>query len=166
MIVRLLLFCAALLSGPACQAQSLSAPQVFESLRQLVGEWKGTTPKGRVFDVSYKLIAGNTALVETWTMASGRQTMTVYHLDKDRLLATHYCATGNQPRLQLKAPASPTSFVFDFESATNLPDPAVSHQTRFDIQLTGPDSFSRTETYLENGVPDVEPATYTRVRPK
>lgn len=152
-----------LLAGPSF-AQNLTAPQVFEKLKPLVGEWKGTTPTGRVFGVSYQLVASNTVLVETWTMAPGRQTMTLYHLDGNHLLATHYCSAGNQPRLQLKAPAAPDDFVFDFVSSTNLPDPQVSHQHQFDIQLQGPNAFSRSETYLEKGVPDTERTTYTRVK--
>ncbi len=152
-----------LLTGTS-YAQNLTAQQVFEKLKPLVGEWKGTAPTGRTFGVSYQLIAKSSVLVETWTMAPGRQTMTVYHLDGTNLLATHYCAAGNQPRLQLKAPSAPDNFVFDFVSSTNLPDPEVSHQHQFDIQLTGPDAFSRSETYLEKGVADTERVRYTRVK--
>lgn len=163
LLLILALGCSLLLTE-ASFAQNLTAPQVFEKLKPLVGEWKGTTPTGRVFGVSYQLIAKNSVLVETWTMAPGRQTMTVYHLDGNNLLATHYCSAGNQPRLQLKAPAAPDNFVFDFVSSTNLPDPQVSHQHQFDIQLTGPDAFSRSETYLEKGVADTERVAYTRLK--
>ncbi len=144
-------------------ATQLRAPAVFEQLKSLAGEWKGTTAKGRQLSVSYRLTAGGTVLVETWTLGSGRESMTVYHLDRDDLVATHYCPIGNQPTLRLKLPAAPTRFDFAFSSATNLPDPKAAHQDSFTVELLGPHRFTRSETYVEAGAGEPEAATYTRV---
>ena len=43
----------------------------------------------RFSSIEIWLVANESALVETWTMSPTRQSMTVYTLDGDRLLATH-----------------------------------------------------------------------------
>jgi hypothetical protein len=151
--------------APAASVSThLRAPAVFEQLKSLAGEWKGTTAKGRELAVSYRLTAAGTVLVETWTLAPGRESMTLYHLDRDDLVATHYCPIGNQPSLRLKLPAAPGRFDFAFASATNLPDPKAPHQDSFTVELLGPDRFARSEAYAEGGVAgEAESVTYTRV---
>src|SRR5580692_2610563 len=87
-------------------------------VQALPGAW--TMPgKSGPFTVSYQLISGESALVETWGAGSGRETMTVFHPDHDDLVLTHYCAQGNQPRLRAVA-ASAQGIVFRFADATNL----------------------------------------------
>src|SRR5262245_40955500 len=102
----LVLALAALTAGAARPAIAQSIPlrpdQAFQSLKALVGDWQGRTAEGRTFLVSYRLIANDTVLVESWTMSPTRTSMTVYHMDGDALIATHYCPQGNQPRLQYR----------------------------------------------------------------
>jgi hypothetical protein len=143
-------------------ARDLSAAETFEELKKLRGEWKGTTPEGGAEKVLYRLIAADTVLLEEWVLSSGRQALTVYHRDGDDLIATHYCPQGNQPRLKLTSASTEKGFFFEFVSATNLPDAEASHQHRFEIQIHGPNSFTRGETYIAKGklLPGV--ITYSR----
>ena len=76
--------------------------------RALVGGWAASSGTR----VSYRLVSNGTALVETWTAASGAETLTVYHPDHDDVLLTHYCAQGNQARLWLVS-SSGARFRFD-----------------------------------------------------
>ena len=113
--------------------------------------------------VSYRLTANNTVLVETWTLGPKRESLTLYHLDNESLIATHYCALGNQPRLRFKEGGSASLFTFEFVSATNLPKPELAHQHRFEMELLQPNSFARSETYLENGKGEPERIVYSRI---
>jgi len=65
--------------------------------------------------------------------------VTMYYLDGDDLVATHYCAQGNQPRMKLDTKASTASrLVFDLAGGTNL-DPAKDthmHAQRFTLAGT------------------------------
>jgi len=160
--VMLLATCFALFG--ACAVNKTNPGEVFEQLKTLVGEWEGKTDAGRVLRVSYRLVANNTVLVETWTLAPQREALTLYHMDNGSLMATHYCPLGNQPRLRLKVPSTSPSFIFEFVSATNLPKTELAHQHQFEIQLLGTDSFSRSETYVENGTAESERVTYSRAR--
>ena len=53
--------------------------------------------------------------------------MTVYHLDGSRLIMTHYCMAGNQPRMQATLSADGRSISFDFVDATNLASRDTPH---------------------------------------
>ena len=151
-------------SGSRAYAQPgpLRPDQAFQTLKSFVGDWQGVTESGRQFQVSYRLTANDTVLIETWTMSPTRQSMTVYHMDGEALIATHYCPQGNQPRLQYRADTSNERLHFTFRDATNLPDPNVAHQHEFWIRRHADGTFARNETYLENGEAGSETATLTR----
>ncbi len=128
-----------------------SAAQAFAVLSSLVGAWHGRFPDGREHTVTYRLTAGGTVLVETWTLAPGRESMTLYHLDGDALLATHYCPQGNQPRLRLVAGKDADRWSFELKDGSNLYVPGKWHQHAMWIEVKSKDAFTRSETYFPNG---------------
>ncbi len=135
-------------SMPAFAALS-DGEQAFKKLSGLVGNWTGKSGSGRENRVNYRLTAGGTVLVETWSLSAGRESMTLYHLDGESLIATHYCPQGNQPRLVLM-PADETMH-FAFLDGTNLQVPGKSHQYSFWLKIKDRDHFQRNEIYVENG---------------
>ena len=162
MNAKLILLASSLALTAVQGADPVNPREVFATLQTLSGEWEGKTEAGRALKVSYRLTANNTVLVETWTLGPTRESLTLYHMDNESLIATHYCPVGNQPRLRLKKGGSASLFVFEFVSATNLPKPEAAHQHRFEIELLQPNSFARSETYLENGKGEPERIVYTR----
>jgi hypothetical protein len=130
------------------------SPPDFERLGAIAGPWHSTGSGNKPFAVSYRLMSAGSALVETYGVGTGHETLTVFHPDGARVLATHYCAQGNQPRLKLET-SSPARWVFSFQDATNLPDPEASHLVRLVLELTDPSHLIRTETYRERGKEDV-----------
>jgi hypothetical protein len=147
---------------PQANAQPLRPEHAFQSLKSLVGEWQGRTENGRTILVSYRLTANDTVLVESWTMSPTRQSMTVYHMDGEHLIATHYCPIGNQPRLQYQPDLSAERLEFSFLDATNLPDQNSAHQHAFWVRIDSGESFTREETYAENGEVGSETISFTR----
>jgi hypothetical protein len=143
----------ALLPGAAAAQSSpppLAKPEAaFQALRTLVGDWRSSTPKGPAYDISFRLVSADSVLVETYTTRSGRETLTLFHLDGPRLLATHYCAQGNQPRLRLAA-ATNRRFTFEFADATNLSE-GGSHLHQLDLEILDADHAQETETYQSAG---------------
>jgi hypothetical protein len=146
----------------AAAAEPITPRAAFTQLQTLVGEWEGKTEKGRALKVSYRLTANNTVLIETWTLGPQRESLTLYHMDNENLISTHYCPVGNQPRLRFKEGGSASLFAFEFVSATNLARPEAAHQHRFEMELLDANSFARSETYLENGQGEPERIVYTR----
>ncbi|QAY75106.1 hypothetical protein [Sphingosinicella sp. BN140058] len=134
-------------------------------LRALVGEWRGESSAGRTLRISYRLIANDTVLVESWRSPSGRETMTVYHQDGSDLVATHYCAQGNQPRLRLGADRRDHRWHFFFRDATNLSTPRASHLHEFWIEPLDAGTMRRSETYTADGERSEESAVLKRIVP-
>lgn len=126
-----ILFCLSIaLSGllvtPAARADGGSAQAAFERLKSLAGRWQGTLPDdpNSKTEVNYRVTAGGSALVETEFAGQPHEMVTVYHLDGEKLIMTHYCAAGNQPTLRFDPERSSNSeLFFDFASGTNM-DPA------------------------------------------
>jgi hypothetical protein len=52
--------------------------------------------------------------------------VTMIHPDGKRLLATHYCAAHNQPRMALVPSAAPNQVAFTFVDGTNI-GPGETH---------------------------------------
>jgi hypothetical protein len=142
-------------AGPPAGAAS------FERLKTLVGEWRGQTPKGRDVIVSYRVTANSTALVETWTLGPDRESITIYHMDRSALLASHFCPLGNQPRLALKR-VSANRLDFEFRDGSDLDPAADAHQQSFWIEFQGPDAIVRSETYREGDDEETEAVRYVR----
>ncbi len=72
--------------------------------------------------------------------------LTVYHLDGPRLVATHYCPQGNQPRLEAQADGE-GGIVFSFAGATDL-DSSESYQHDLFIAPQDDGSVVRSEVYF------------------
>jgi hypothetical protein len=147
----------------------LSGTEVFRQLGSLVGTWSGHFSSGSAYTVTFRYTAAQSVLVETWTLGSGRESMTLYALDGDRLLATHYCPQGNQPRLQYTGVDNTGRWQFRFRDGSNLHVKGRSHQQAFWMKLQADGTFERGETYVDNDAassdvaPDGEAVRYTRV---
>lgn len=79
-------------------AQSMGSGN-FDKLKSLEGKWEGTSPDGNAVEISYNLMSRGTALVEMLQPAAEPGMVTVYHMDGEKLMMTHYCSAGNQPRM-------------------------------------------------------------------
>lgn len=166
-VVALVLPAAAIGQSPAPPSRAETA---FARLSALAGTWSGAWANGRPHTVTYRQSAGGTVLVETWALGPDRESMTVYHLDGQRLLATHYCPQGTQPRLVMQSGGDPDRLDFTLLDGANLDAPGRSHQHSFTVWLRGADRYERSEHYVENGPPSAETAdtpdevvTYRRV---
>jgi hypothetical protein len=139
--------------------------EAFANLRRLTGEWEARTARGSVIRLVYKAVAADSALVETFRTGPGRETLTIYHPDGSDLIATHYCAQGNQPRLRLQSPGANQILEFAYYDATNLAGSSTSHLTRLRFEFKDSSHFERTEVYAANGKDEVTVLNFVRVAP-
>lgn len=119
-------------------------------LKAMAGEWQGVDERGRKVRIDYSITARGSVLVETWQPDSAGETLTVMHQDGDTVMATHYCAQGNQPRLVLEK-GNERQFDFRFRDATNLADADASHLVRLEYILQADGSLDRVEAYRLGG---------------
>lgn len=145
----------ALYGTVAAPADAPDGAAAFERLKGLVGVWEVTQPAGKNATVRYELTASGSALFERYSdssMGAGNEMITMYHLDSGRLLLTHYCMAGNQPRMFLKRFDPATGELdFDFLDATGLKDENDGHMRRAQFRLLEPDRFTSRWEFVENG---------------
>ena len=141
------------------------AAAAFARLKTLVGEWTANTREGKA-RLTYELTGGGTALVEQESAGNEPAMMTVYHLDGSRLILTHYCMAGNQPRMQANRIDPDTGEIqFQFLDITNLASPAAGHMHDVKLRIIDDNHLDSQWQFYENGAPKLtESAHYTRIR--
>jgi hypothetical protein len=151
--------------GKTAQKGSSNAGAAFEKLKSLAGQWEATSAKGKVTS-SLEPVSNGTALLEKITVGGEGEMVTVYYLDGNRLVLTHYCAAGNQPHMQAEAFDSASNKIkFDFAGATNLASAGAGHMHAAQITILGPDAFNADWTFYKDGKPAfTEPIQFHRVR--
>jgi len=134
---RLLLPLLLLLGSTAASAQS-SAQRSFDQLKSLAGSWEGTLD-GETMHVSLRVTSMGNALLHEMKGKGPDDPITMFHLDGDRLMLTHYCDAGNQPRMVATVSPDGKTIVFDFQEATNLLSTQEGHMQRVTFTFIDPD---------------------------
>ena len=131
--------------------QSKSA-LAFQNLASLVGEWKGVQ-SGTEIQVTYTLTANGSALMEEFRPKNGPMMVTMFTVDGDHLIATHYCSAKNQPQMASAAIADPLakSVAFSLVRVTGLNTPDDWHNTGLIVTLEDRDHLTQEWTYLSKG---------------
>ena len=106
------------------------AQKAFDKLKTLAGSWEGhvtTLPPqpemgdGTLMQVSLRVTSRGNALVHEMKQVGTPDDptrydhpVTMFYLDSDRLLLTHYCDAGNRPRMAGKMSPDGKTVEFDF----------------------------------------------------
>jgi hypothetical protein len=140
-----------ILAASAVVAQS-DAQKSFDQLKSLAGTWEGKNSLGEPLQVSFKVTSGGSAVMSEIAGHGNDNMITMFHLDgPNKLVLTHYCGAGNQPRMQASASPDGKAITFNFLDATNLASPDAGHMHR--VALTVLDANHHTEewTFADHG---------------
>ncbi|MGB6675622.1 MAG: hypothetical protein WBE44_02910 [Terriglobales bacterium] len=130
-------------------AQS-DAQKSFDQLKSLAGSWEGKSSQGEPVQVTYRMTAGGSALMSEIT-GHGENMISMINFDgPNRLLLTHYCAIGNQPRMQASASPDGKTITFNFVDATNLDSPQSGHMDHVVIAMLGPDHHIEEWNFIDH----------------
>jgi len=129
------------------------AQDAFERFKKLEGQWIGRSTKDWEEVVSFKTIAQGSVVVENSFDAHPNETMmTMFHLDGERLMLTHYCVARNQPRLEATSFENDgKTITFTFLDATNLPSRDKGHMDKAVFRFVDDNKFSTRWTWYQNG---------------
>ena len=121
-------------------AQS-DAQKSFDKLKALSGVWEGkvTTDMKVAASIENSLMhvtlrttsRGNALLHEMTSAGSPDDPITMFYLDEDRLLLTHYCDAGNRPRLEAKTSPDGKTVDFDFVDVAGSNQHQHMHHAKF-----------------------------------
>jgi hypothetical protein len=138
--------------------------EAFDRLASLQGTWKGEQ-HGVKISVVYTLTANGSALVEEFRPESGPVMLTVFTLDGDHLIATHYCSARNQPQLVTSAITDAQKpLAFSLARVTGLKSPDDWHNTGLTVMREDSDHLTQEWTYESKGKTGKTVFRYTRAR--
>ena len=141
---------AAILCASFALAQS-NAQKTFDTLKALAGNWEGKNNQGQTLRVSFRETAGGSALLSEIHGQGPENMISMIHLDGDRLLMTHYCGAGNQPRMKATLAPDGKSVIFDFIDATNLASVDAGHMNHVVFAMPDADHHTEEWTFLDHG---------------
>ena len=141
--IRVALFMFAVLAATTALAQA-NPQSALDKLKSLQGNWSGKTTEGRNVQVSFRTVSGGSAIMSE-IHGEAEDMVTMFHLDGDRLLMTHYCAVGNQPRMVGSLSPDGKILTFNFLDATNVLSSQPGHMQR--LVVTIPDANHHIEEW-------------------
>src|SRR5919109_1462360 len=115
-------------------AQNRPAPTTksgatFTQMKSLVGEWEAVQ-EGVPVKETYTLTANGSALMAETRPADEPAMITMFTVDGDHLIATHYCAARNQPQMETSVPDDLQKGVtFSLVRITGMKTPNDWHNT-------------------------------------
>lgn len=145
--IKTLVLVALAFAASAAGAQT-DSQKAFDALKAMPGTWEGKSSDGHDIRVDYKVTGGGSAVMSEIYGHHGPEAMvTMFHLDgPNRLLMTHYCSAGNQPRMEASVSPDGKTITFNFVDVTNLATPDAGHMQR--MVLTVLDENHHTEEWI------------------
>ncbi|HUA14977.1 MAG TPA: hypothetical protein VMG31_06750 [Verrucomicrobiae bacterium] len=152
-VVHPLIVAALALAATSAFAQTAAptdAQRAFATIKSMPGIWEGKTASGEPVQVNFKVTAAGSAVMSE---ILGKEDMiTMFHLDgPNRLLMTHYCGAGNQPRMRAALSPDGKTITFNFVDATNLATPEAGHMQRMVLTLLDDNHHTEEWTYVDHG---------------
>jgi len=145
-------------------AEKPNSVLAFERLTSLVGEWKGVQD-GTEMKLIYTLTADGSALMEEFRAAQSVM-VTMFTVDGDHLIATHYCSAGNQPQMMTGPITDPSarSLAFTLSRVTGMKTPQDWHNTGLTVTLDDKQHLTQVWTYEYDGKKGTNTFHFTRTR--
>jgi hypothetical protein len=173
--------------GPESTRQNADAPKqvapaahtpaspkaLFDAVKLLAGEWEMSDGKQKTLALRTHIFAAGHVVSETMFPGLPHEMVNMYHLDGEKLVCTHYCAAGNQPRMECKpapapgnapAPAQtdkktdpnaafsfPMVLEFTFRDCTNLKSPDETYMGALKLTFHSADSITQEWTNYKAG---------------
>src|SRR5213596_2356183 len=117
------------LAASALGADKTKSEEAFDRLAALQGEWQGIAD-GVNTTLIYTLTANGSTLMEQYRPDKGHEMITMFTVDGDHLIATHYCSARNQPQMITPAISDVQKpLAFSLARITGLKSPDDWHNT-------------------------------------
>jgi hypothetical protein len=148
--------------APEMKMSAVPKTPEWERLKSLVGNWEGTMGEGgkqMPTTVEVRMTGDGSAIMHVLDKGGPYEMVTMIHPDGKRLLATHYCAAHNQPRMALVPSTAANKVAFSFVDGTNI-GPGEEHMTG--VVFTFVDADHHEEAWTSSGSPEATVFKYAR----
>jgi len=124
----------------------------FDKIKSLVGTWQVKMTDGSITKITYKIVSNGSTIMETISGKEEDAMVTMYHLNGNNLMMTHYCSAGNQPRMKAAVNDNEIKTLnFKYVDATNLKSEQDGHMLNLDISFKDKDHFTQAWTWTKDG---------------
>ena len=145
-------------------ADKTKSEEAFDRLATLKGQWSGEQ-EGVKISLIYTLTANGSALMEEFRPERGAVMITMFTVDGDHLIATHYCSAKNQPQMMTSAITNVEKpLAFSLARITGLKSPDDWHNTGLTVIQEDNDHLTQEWTYQSKQKSGKRTFRYTRVR--
>jgi len=152
------------MASSALAADNTKSEEAFDRLASLQGEWKGVAD-GVNITLIYTLTANGSALMEQCRPEKGPEMITMFTVDGDHLLATHYCSAKNQPQMATASIVhSQKPLAFSLVRVTGLKSPDAFHNIGLTMFQEDNDHLTQEWLYQAKGKVGKNVFHFTRVR--
>ena len=141
--IRSAIFFALLTTAAFAQSDSRAA---FEKLKSLEGSWVGKGSQGQPLQVTFRVTSNGSAIMSE--IQGSENMISMIHLDGERLMLTHYCATGNQPRMVGKMTPDGKAVAFDFLDVTNFNNTQPGHMQHVVLTMLDANHHNEEWTFM------------------
>ena len=142
----------AILAAAPALANPSPAEKTFDQIKALAGTWEGKTAEGDAIKVLFRVTSNGSAVMSE-ILVNGKKKnedmITMFNMDGDRLLMTHYCAAGNQPRMVADASPDGKLITFRFLDGTNLGGPNAGHMHHVVFRMPDADHHTEQWTFMQ-----------------
>lgn len=148
------------------EATDADKAALLDRMKSLAGEWESADEKGQkhvssVFTVS----SGGSAVREVMLPGSPHEMTNMYTMDGPTLLATHYCAMGNQPHMRASRGAA-DRIDFHLDGVSDLHSADGMFMGELTIVFTDKDHIAQVWRHYEKGKLAGEPTEFKMSRKK
>lgn len=145
-----LLLLIVVLFAAAAVAQT-DAEKAFKTIKNMPGAWESRGADGHITTVVFKVVSGGSAVMSEIQVPK-EDMISMFHLDgPNKLLLTHYCAAGNQPRMVASVSPDGKTISFNYMDATNLSSPDAGHMQRMVLSIVDENHHTEEWTFVDHG---------------
>ena len=133
--------------------RAVTAPPTLKVIKALVGDWVELGPEGKVGSTvvsSYALTSGGTAIREVIFPGSDHEMTTMYSLEGEDVLVTHFCVLGNTPKYRARNQGD-KRLVYECLGGANIASENDKHMHWGSVTVVDADHIQTEWLHFENG---------------
>lgn len=128
------------------------AAEAFSKLKAIAGSWDMADEEGKNHHaLESKVSSAGSILREVMFPGADHEMTNMYHLDGDAIIATHYCAIGNQPRMACTDFSKPGVYHFTFKDVTNRATPDDAYMGELTLTIVDADTLTQHWVHFVKG---------------